>query len=327
MKIRFTLRGNLISSSKLAPILLPLFYILLVLVACSAPSNSTPTLISPKIEPTLEAVQTLLPTAIPITSTSTLVSPSIAPFICDENWQGLPVIPTVTDSARKLYQKGIAVGNDPHAFSKIGDGEISTEWFLADFDLGPDHYNLGDYQYLESVIENFQGSFSRIGVAARRGFNTNLILDPTANDPSLCSSNESPLECELRIHKPSIVILSLGTNQVHRPDEFELGMRQILNILISKNILPILSAKGDNLESDYRINSTIACLAQEYQLPLWNFWAAIQPLPNHGLQPDLEHLTYYGSNDFTNPRAMQSAWTVRNLTALQALDAVWQTVK
>jgi hypothetical protein len=90
-------------------------------------------------------------------------------------------------------------------------------------------------------------------------------------------------------------------------------------------VVPILSSKGDNLEGDHRINHTIACLAEEYGLPLWNFWSAIQALPNHGLQPDLEHLTY-GITDFDDAKAMQTAWTVRNLTALQALDAVWKAV-
>jgi hypothetical protein len=324
MKTRFTPRGNLIHESKLASTLIPLLGIVLALAACSTPFNSESTPVS---MPTSEIISTVLPTATRITPTTSAASSSATPFICDENWQVLPVIPTVTDFVRKLYQQGIMDGNNPYAFSKIGDGEISTEWFLADFDLGIKHYNIGEYQNLKAVIENFQGSFSRIGFAARRGFNTELILDPTVNDPSLCNSNESPLECELRIHKPSIIILSLGTNQVHRPEEFESGMRQILNILIAKKVLPILSTKGDNLEGDFRINRIIACRAQEYQLPLWNFWAAIQPLPYHGLQSDLEHLTYYGSNDFTNPPAMQSAWTIRNLTALQVLDAVWQSVK
>lgn len=326
MKIRFSLRGKLIRRRpKPASTLIVLFCIVLALVACSASNKSTPISISPTAS---EIIPTLLPTKILITPTTTFgSSPSATPFICDENWQSLPVTPTVTDFARTLYQQGIAAGNDPHAFSKIGDGEISTAWFLTDFDLGTDHYNLGEYQNLKAVIENFRVSFSRTSVAARRGFNTTLILDPSADERSLCISNESPLECELRIHKPSIVIVSLGTNQIHRLEGFESGMRQILNILISKNVLPILSTKGDNLESDFSINRAIACLAQEYQIPLWNFWAAIQPLPQHGLQPDLEHLTYYGSNDFANPLAMQSAWTVRNLTALQALNAVWQGVK
>ncbi|MGZ9164957.1 MAG: hypothetical protein ACXW4U_07260 [Anaerolineales bacterium] len=237
----------------------------------------------------------------------------------------MPVIPFVNETAREVYKRGQASGNDPHAFSKIGDGEISTSWFFTAFDLGEDYYDLGPYQDLLPAIDHFAGSFERSGMAARRGFNTRLILDPSASDLNLCESNESPLSCELRLHRPAFAILSLGTNQAWRQDEFDAGMRQILDVLLSNNVVPILSTKGDNLEGDHGINRTIACLAQEYDVPLWNFWSAIQPLPNRGLQPDLEHLTY-GINDFDDGHAMQSAWTFRNLTALQSLDAVWRGV-
>lgn len=259
-------------------------------------------------------------------ATITTVSPSPLTFVCDDNWQSMPVVPLVTEYARELYKQGLADGNRPQAFSKIGDGEISTSWFLSAFDLGHSHYNLGEYQSLSTVIEYFQGSFKRISLVARGGFNTNLILDSVVADQTLCASGESPLDCELRIHNPSIAILSLGTNQVHRPKEFEAGLREIINILLANGVLPILSTKGDNLEGDHRINHLISCLAQEYQIPLWNFWAAIQPLSNHGLQPDLEHLTYSGISDFNDRIAMQSAWTIRNLTALQVLDTVWRSV-
>jgi hypothetical protein len=242
-----------------------------------------------------------------------------------EDWPSWPVIPIVSETARELYQRGQASGNNPRAFSKIGDGEISTEWFFTAFDLGENYYDLGPYQNLISAIEYFAGSFERMGMAARRGFNTQRILDPSENDPNFCEASESPLTCEVRLHRPAFVILSLGTNQIWKPAEFETGMRQILDILLSQNIVPILSTKGDNLEGDHRINRTIACLAQEYNVPLWNFWSAIQPLPNHGLQPDLEHLTY-GITHFDDVHAMQTAWTVRNLTALQALDAVWRGI-
>jgi hypothetical protein len=274
------------------------------------------------------------PTAVVSTPTATFqstevftpISTSTATFTCNNDWQSMPIIPNVTESARAIYQQGLAQGNDPDTFSKIGDGEISTTWFLTDFDLGADYYNLGEYQSLSTIIENFQGSFGRNGLAARGGFNTKLILDPSAADPVVCNSGESPLDCELRVQNPSIAIISLGTNQAHRPEEFEAGMREIVNALLARHVLPILSTKGDNLEGDHRINRTISCLAQEYQIPLWNFWAAIQPLPSHGLQPDLEHLTYYGNSNFSDPIALQSAWTVRNLTALQVLEAVWRVV-
>jgi hypothetical protein len=259
--------------------------------------------------------------------TTTVATASVTSFACNEDWQSLPVLPEVPDAARILYHQGLAQGNNARAFSKIGDGEISTEWFLTVFDLGEEYYDLGEHQDLKAIIQAFHGSLGYKSAAARRGFNTNLILDSTASDPTLCTVDESPLACELRIHKPSIAILSLGTNQVHRPEEFEAGMRRILDILLSKKVLPILSTKGDNLEGDQRINRTIACLAQEYHIPLWNFWAAIQALPDHGLQPDLEHLTYSGINDFDDPVAMQSAWTIRNLTALQVLDVVWRSMQ
>jgi hypothetical protein len=259
-----------------------------------------------------------------IVQTITASPPPLQKISCDD-WQLWPVIPQVSNTARELYQLGQVGGNNPLAFSKIGDGEISTEWFFTSFDLGDDYYDLGPYQNLNSVIEHFSGSFGRIGMAARRGFNTDRILDPALSDSTLCESGESPLTCELHLHQPAFAILSLGTNQVWQPDEFEKGMRQILDLLLSHRVVPILSTKGDNLEGDHRINRTIACLAQEYDVPLWNFWVAIQSLPNHGIQADLEHLTY-GITDFGDAHAMQSAWTVRNLTGLQTLDAVWRGV-
>jgi hypothetical protein len=297
--------------------------ILGLLAACSRPAG--PTGIPPTIPPPLTATgEATLPAPPAFVSTITEAL-NIAPTASCDDWQSWPVVPAASEAARELYRRGQESGNDSRAFSRIGDGEISAAWFFTAFDLGGDSYDLGPYQDLVPVIEHFDGSFERIGMAARRGFNTERILDPSAAEGELCAPGESPLTCELRLHRPAFAILSLGTNQVWEPEEFEAGMRQILDVLLSANVVPILSTKGDNLEGDQRLNRTVVCLAQEYDLPLWNFWSAIQPLPNHGLQPDLEHLTY-GITDFDDERAMQSAWTVRNLTALQALDAVWRGV-
>jgi len=300
------------------PLRLPvLIFLLCFAVSCGGRSTSIP---APSPLPSSPA-KTSQPAILP-TVTEVAVTPRI--IGCDD-WQSWPVIPSVSKTAVELHRRGQVSGNNPRAFSKIGDGEISTEWFLTAFDLGPDDYQLGPYQDLQPVIEYFAGSFGRMGIAAGRGFNTVRILDPGLGKSTLCESGESPLTCELRLHRPAFAILSLGTNQVWQPEEFVVGMRKILDLLISRNVLPILSTKGDNLEGDQRINKSIACLAQEYDVPLWNFWAAIQPLPHHGLQPDLEHLTY-GIIDFEDAHAMQSAWTVRNLTALQVLNSVWRGV-
>jgi len=292
-------------------------FVVFLFVACTPQATATQILLQNTPFPTN--------TNQPVATQTVTASPAILPMTSCENWQSWPVVPVVSETLREVYQRGQASGNNLRAFSKIGDGEISAEWFFTAFDRGEDYYDLGPYQNLDPVIEHFAGSFERIGMTARRGFNTGRILDPSESDPDLCEASESSLTCELRLHRPAFAILSLGTNQVWQPEEFEAGMRQILEILLSKNVVPILSTKGDNLEGDHRINQTVVCLAQEHDVPLWNFWSAIQPLPNHGLQPDLEHLTY-GITDFDDEHAMQTAWTVRNLTALQALNAVWKGV-
>jgi hypothetical protein len=95
---------------------------------------------------------------------------------------------------------------------------------------------------------------------------------------------------------------------------------------IEHGTVPILATKADNWEGDHSLNAAIARVAADYDVPLWNFWLAVQPLPGHGLTEDGFHLTF-ARNFFDDPVRMQSAWPVRNLTALQALDAVRKGIK
>ena len=101
-------------------------------------------------------------------------------------------------------------------------------------------------------------------------------------------------------------------------------MRAIIELSIDQGVIPILSTKADNLEGDGSLNAKIAALAREYGVPLWNYWLAVQPLPDQGLQDDQVHLTW-GPNQFNDPQVMKSAWATRNLTALQTLDVVWRS--
>jgi lysophospholipase L1-like esterase len=126
--------------------------------------------------------------------------------------------------------------------------------------------------------------------------------------------------------QPSFALLTLGSNDVWQPEKFEANYRLILDALIDQGVVPILATKADNVEGDHAINQTIARLAVEYDLPVWNFWLAVKDLPDGGLQEDGVHLTW-ASNRFDDPLVMQNAWPVRNLTALQVLDAVWRGVR
>ena len=53
------------------------------------------------------------------------------------------MIPAVSARAIALYQAGLAAGNNPRAFSKIGDCQNITSHFLGPFDT-PSMFKLGD---------------------------------------------------------------------------------------------------------------------------------------------------------------------------------------
>ncbi len=247
---------------------------------------------------------------------------TITPRPSPQFWQEMPVIPSISERAIKIYKEGLRKGNNPHSFSKIGDCESRTTWFFYDFDMGEKYYSLGDYESLRTVIENYSGSFSRLSMVAKPGFNAASVMVPIWSDKEKCEKNESPLACEFRVHKPSVAFIMLGTNDVYQIDSFENNLRRVIDYSIESGVVPILSTKADNLEGDHYINAIIAHLAYEYDVPLWNFWAAVQSLPDHGLQEDGVHLTW-APNQFDDPKNMERAWPVRNLTALQVLNAVW----
>ena len=245
-------------------------------------------------------------------------SPTPAPA----NWQDYPVVPGLSAKAVEIYQRGLLLGNNPHRFSKIGDCQNITTYFLSAFE-DPDLYTLGaDYADLQATIDWYFGSFSRESLAVAGGLNVARVLSPFHANRELCDPNESPLACEVRVHNPSVALVSFEENWSQRsPEEYEKHLRTIVESLIAEGVLPILATKADNLEGDHSINATIAKVAAEYEIPLWNFWLAVQPLPGHGLHADGFHLTVAGSH-FDDPLRMKKAWPWRNLTALQALDAV-----
>jgi hypothetical protein len=235
----------------------------------------------------------------------------------------MPVIPAgVSDAMREVYLRGLANGNDPTHFAIIGDCQNVSSYFLSAFD-NPEEYSLGDeYAYLQPTIEYYQGSFSRISLAVKGGFNAAAVISPLRADPEACNANESPLDCELRTWKPSIVFVSMETWWSQKPaEEYDKYMRKVLDRILEFGAVPIIATKADNLEGDHAINNAIAQLAYEYEIPLWNFWAAVQPLPDQGLSDDRFHLTF-ARNFFDDPKRMENAWPWRNLTALQSLDAV-----
>lgn len=281
-----------------------------------APPEPSPSFPLASPTPSPNPTYTPSPTATPLQAYQP--KPTLAP----DAWKSFPVVPTtVSERVRQIYRLGQLAGNNPHAFSKVGDCHSNLPTFFAPFDEG--NYNLGEYGYLQETIDYFKGSWGRRSRAVKDGMTASGALAVLWNDWKDCSRMETPLDCEYRIQKPAFALISLGTNDVMGSAPFEVTLRRVIEVTIGHNIVPILATKADNAEGDYSANRIIVQLAYEYDLPLWNFWAAVQPLPDHGMM-SRDHLSYseiLSSADFS-PQALKYGYNMRNLTGLQVLDAL-----
>ena len=211
-----------------------------------------------------------------------------------------------------VYQRGQKSGRDAHAFSVIGDCQSSPTYFLNLYDEGL--YSLSqEEEYLQGTIDWYTGSFSHRSITVANGLTAPGVLNPRWSDPDQCQKQEKPIDCEIRLHNPSVVLISLGTNWHPSLSHTQYldYLYQIIDKLLAEGIVPILSTKADNVEGDHGRNLAMAQAAYEYRLPLWNFWATVQDLPNAGLDKtrNNEYLTRKG-------------WDVRNLSALKLLDQI-----
>ena len=234
------------------------------------------------------------------------------------DWKSLPVIPEDIDPSLQLvYERGLELGNDPHAFSIFGDCQARPEEFFGLFETDPSVVEELSPE-LQVVVEYFRGSFNRESPTAQDGTTPGSLLWTQWHRGEYgCSFTETPVECELRIHRPSFVIIQVGTHFESRNTEY---LRRVILQLMDAGVVPILATKADNREKDERINRDMAMLAEEYDLPLWNFWAAVSDLPDRGL---------YTRDDrpLQGPIYLTAAAAERHrMTGLEALAAVWRAV-
>jgi hypothetical protein len=232
-----------------------------------------------------------------------------------EDWQSWPVIPVVNPNVRAIYEKGQALGNNPDAFSIFGDCQSRPDEFLGKYETDLFAFNALPLE-LRATVENFRGSINRESPTSQDGTTPGALLWTQWHRGEYgCEPSETPVACELRQHRPSFVIIQIGTHFESRNTEY---LRRVVNLLIADGVVPILATKADNREKDHRINRDMALLAVEFDLPLWNFWAAVEDLPNRGLyaHPDNPLLgDVYLTKD---------AKEIHRLTALEALNIVWR---
>lgn len=232
------------------------------------------------------------------------------------DWKSWPVLPTVSAEMRELYQRGLESGNNPHAFSILGDCQSEPDVFMSRYDSDPEVVAALP-AYLQETVAYFSGSFDRYSPTVKSGTTTGALLWGQWNDneEGFCQEGETPLDCELRVHKPSIVFIHIGTHWETRNYKY---LSIIVQKILDHGAVPVVVTKADDRERDDRVNLDYAMLAEEFGLPLWNFWATVQDLPDGGLLPAEDFLGTW--------KLSEEAQAIHRLSALEALDAVWQQV-
>jgi hypothetical protein len=238
---------------------------------------------------------------------------------------------------RQTFLRGQALGNRPNVFSKVGDSITESPAFLVS--LGEGLYNLDQYANLRAAIDYFSQAEARAGnsfvnpsLAAKTGWTSWSVINPRMADAAYCKEGEMPLVCEYRWTRPAFSIIMLGTNDLVQTPlaAYELQMRQVIEISLNMGVVPIVSTippmhwQGNEVPVE-AFNQVIDRLAREYELPLCDYWAALQGLPNEGIASDGIHPSESGgAQTIFTAHNLQYGMTMRNLVTLQAIDAVWR---
>jgi hypothetical protein len=245
----------------------------------------------------------------------------------------VPVIPEISEAMAAVYSRGRLLRNHSNVVTKVGDSLSDDPFYLTP--IRQTDYVLGPYDYLEETIQFFGPTTAESSIAARIGMNSLVVFDPMWAESELCQPSETPLACEYRVRHPSISVIMFGANDVmHMTDEtFARQMRQIVDETLARGIIPVLSTFSYDPDADLwwqavNFNLALVEIADEYQIPLINLWAAARALPDYGLDQDHVHLTHSGFR-YLKYDSGHETWfgvSLYNLLTIRTLDEIRRTL-
>ena len=240
--------------------------------------------------------------------------------------------------AYEIYETGQQLGNRTNAFIVIGDSTSANtpEWFALFHAIPKGTFSLGSHNELQPAL-NFYGPSNSFGAdfqTAQSGFATDYVLDAMWSNPSLCTSGDTPLECEIRRNRPAIAIVYIGiVDMVNygNPALYRQNLDTILTTLINRGVIPVLTTfsideghavNAQHLNVYYQLNDIVRSLASQYELPLIEFQQAAKALPNNGCIEDGRHLYYNLDGSMNLDESTYLGQALRELMTLQMLDAL-----
>ncbi len=277
--------------------------------------------------------------------------PAPAPLSADPEIQAMierlsatPVLYNMdTPANHEIFRLGQQLGNRANVFTKVGDSNTTNGDFLQPIGMKGDFCNLGAYADLQQTIDFFSvsplaneaNSFVHFSLAAVEGLSSTGALDPFwAGD--VCQPNESPLACEYRVARPGVAIIMLGLMDVRykTAGAFRDNIEKVIQLSMERGVIPVLTTivvlpdqERLSFDDSIRINIHMLDMAEQYDVPFINLWAAVQSLPDFGIGPDRTHLKHkIGAFCSFDGAELLYGGTLRNLLTLQALDELRRNV-
>jgi peptidoglycan/LPS O-acetylase OafA/YrhL len=265
------------------------------------------------------------------------------------------VVPRIAGALQARLQAvarvGQARGLHPDVFAKVGDSITEDPSFLTAIGCG--RADLGEHGSLAWVVERFSrrplppeevffapcrryNSFTRHGAAARHGWTVrDLLARFDRPRPECPPPYDFPLACEVHLIRPAVALVMIGTNDSGisaDPTRFAADLRRALVALLGEGVVPVVSTIPPRFNppgSGRRIgpyNDAIRALAAELEVPLWDYWRALEGVRNKGMSIDGLHPSVYGDGGDLTAAGLAYGYNVRNLGALQVLAEVTRRV-
>jgi len=174
----------------------------------------------------------------------------------------------------------------------------------------------------------FQNWVTAVWLPLIVGLHATSVFSPDLLNPEMCDveQDDNMLDCEFRLHNPSMILIGLGTNDEH--ELFQDRMGKIVEYSMEQGVIPVLITKADRHEGeDNRNNISIRQIAAQYEVPLIDFDKLADTLPNRGLGHDNVHLTEYAYYKYSEPEAFDSGYSILNLSTIMMLDALRDTLQ
>ena len=256
------------------------------------------------------------------------------------DFRDLPVVPVIDGEMQQNLEQvvalGASLGNRPNVFSKVGDSITALPFSGSFGPLGAADYNpvasglsaldpsleATREEYLAPVDGLGENSFDRVSSSAYSGWTS---IQAAAQVPG-----------ELAAVRPWAELVMIGTNDAISMNvpQYTANLERIVRETLAAGVVPVLSTVpyNDTGTGGLRlwtttVNQVVADVADEFDVPVWNFWKALLGLPRDGLadgvHPDASPL---GAADF-NAASLQFGYNVRNLTGLQVLRHLGQELQ